>query len=334
MFNVLRFLRLLVPTVVVFVAVLACGGEGGVSEGGSGSEMPSVAIGTVESVSAESVALTQNARAYNTKSARVVDGFGEPLPAADLQQGMWVEVNGAEASTPTGTEIIADSVRLRPAARGVVTNSRLLTVMGSRVVTYQSTVVKPSANVPPNVGDIIEVHGRLKANGSIIASRVEVLANIGAKPFELRGRITAVDLAAQTATVGNQPVSYAFANVKLAGGAPSLGALVRVSAPAGPVDSQAWPVARLISDQVLPTAGVAIFYAQGVTKDFAAGTAGAGPTFTLEGLTVDATNAAVAAEVTEDGVCVVVFGELNASGTLVAKTVQVVNLGTLTSYPE
>ncbi len=329
MFSVFKRLGASLPTVVTAMCVLACGGSGGVSEGGSGTNQRSIAIGTVEAVSPESVALNKNPRPYITKTAKIVDGFGAPLLSSDVLEGMWVEIDGAEIDTA----IVADSVRVRPAARGVVTNSRLLTVMGSRIVSYETTIVKPSSYTPPIMGDIVEVHGRLQANGSIIASRIEVLPSIGTKPFELRGRITAVDLAAQTLTVGNQPVSYAYANVKLSGGAPSLGALVRVSAPVGPIENEVWPVARLVSDQVLPSTGVPIFFAQGVTKDFAAGTAGMGPTFTLEGLSVDASKAVVAPEVNGDAVCVVVFGVLDANGTLVATSVEAVNLGRLTSYP-
>ena len=48
----------------------------------------------------------------------VSDGFGQPMAKEDLRLGMWLEVQGAVDES--GTQGVAQTIRVRPAARGVV----------------------------------------------------------------------------------------------------------------------------------------------------------------------------------------------------------------------
>lgn len=294
----------------------ACGG--GVGTDGTGPSGNTVNVGVATGIGEATV--TVNGVAYERASAAVSDAFGQPLRADDLRLGMWLEV-GASVDEATGTAT-AQSIRVRPAARGTVSavdgSSFSVTLLQSTVrYDNAATVVEGvEAAAALAVGDVVEVHGPLgAATATVEASRIERLAAApsAARPVELRGRVGKLDPAARTLTVGRQAVRYDSAALTLRQ-ALADGQVVRVSALAAPVAGQAWRVERMASDQPLPD-DLGFAYVEGVTTDWAVG-----PTFTLEGLPVDARSANGRGAVTAEGQRVAVIGSL-AGGTLNAKSV-------------
>lgn len=304
---------------LVAMAGAGCGGAG---TDGTGPSEAQVNVGVLKGLSENSV--TVNDFTYDTASVEVQDGFGRPATAEALRLGMWLEVT-ALVDAASGTAR-AQSIRIRPAARGVVSavdrTSLTVTVLQSGArVDESGTVIEGAERAAALVpGDIVEVHGPLgSGSGAFEASRIEKLASGPSekKPVELRGRVSALDSAAQTLLVGKQPVFYGAATLTLRK-ALANGQVVRVSAlagpPAGALVREPWRVERLASDQALPES-LGFLYAEGITTEWRIG-----PLFELEELKVDATTATNRSTVSADGQRVAVIGSL-AEGTLKAKSV-------------
>jgi len=220
------------------------------------------------------------------------------------------------------TSAVAQSIRVRPAVRGRVSAvdgaGLTLTVLESTVRYDNVATVIDGADSAAVLapGDVVEVHGPLGASaGNVEASRIERLsvAPTLQRPFELRGRVSRLDAAARTLTVGRQVVRYDTAALALRQ-ALANGQVVRVTAGAPPVAGQAWRVERMSSDQPLPD-NLGFVYAEGVTTDWVTG-----PTFAIEGVSVNATTANGRGAVTANGQRVAVIGAL-ASGAIRAKSV-------------
>jgi hypothetical protein len=291
-----------------------------VSEEGTGAPVQSVSIGAVDAVSIDSVTLTKDTRPYIVRSAQVVDGFGASLPLGDLKRGMWVQIDGLASTASVG----AETVRLEPAVRGVVAGTFPLTVLGSQIIAYDSTVRDgPAGSSPLQIGQLVEVHGRLGRQGEIEASRIEKLSATDTRPSELRGLVRSVDAIAKTLVLENQLVDYGSLDPTLA---PQVGDSMRVAAAVPPSGAEGWKVNSLRLERSSSSSGAPSYYLQGFTKNFTA-QPGKGPTFSVEGITVDASAALVDAEVNGDDVCVIVLGERRADGTVRADVVFWNNLG-------
>jgi hypothetical protein len=300
--------------VAALALLAACGGVGTDGTGES-----SVNIGVVTGLGDATV--TVNGVVYERGSALVTDAFGQALGAESLRLGMWLEVGGV-IDDAAGTAV-AQSIRVRPAVRGQVSavdgGGLTVTVLESAVRYDNAATVIDGADAASSLapGDVIEVHGPLgTAPGSVEASRIERLsatAPTPTQPVELRGRVSALDTVARTLVVGRQPVRYDVATLTLRQ-ALANGQVVRVSALSGPTAGQPWRVERMTSDQPLPS-DLGFVYAEGVTTAWAAG-----PTFELEGVSVNATTANGRGAVTADGQRVAVIGSLVA-GTINAKSV-------------
>ncbi|KNZ31987.1 MAG: hypothetical protein AD742_14530 [Methylibium sp. NZG] len=282
--------------------LVGCGGAG---EEGTGAQ-PTVNVGVLKAIDGDSV--TVNGVQYARESAAVVDGFDNPLPADDLRLGMWVEVQGTvQADAARGS---ARTIRVRPAVRGVVMAAdgagTTLSVLESQVLLGNASVVDPGIGLPGlQPGDLVEVHGPLGGSaGQVRASRVERLGTGAVPPrFELRGRVSQLDAVARTLVVGRRTVVYDAAAVQLRRALED-GMVVRVSSQRAPVSGQPWAVERLVADQPLP-ANLDFIYVEGVVTGFQSG-----PTFALENLLVNATNAGNRAAVRADGARVAVVGKL------------------------
>ncbi len=298
------------------VVLLGCGGAGTDGTGPSGNDKDSVNVGVATGIAEKTV--TVNGVVYERRGATVSDGFGQPMSGDDLRLGMWLEVTGT-VDDAAGTAV-AQSIRARPAARGVVSAADgggfTVTLLQSTARYDNAATVVEGVDAASEiaVGDVVEVHGPLGPDsGTIEASRIERLSAAVRKPVELRGRVGNLDAAARTLTVGRQPVRYDGAALTLRQ-ALANGQVVRVSSLVAPQSGQPWRVERMVSDQPLPD-NLGFVYAEGVTTDWATG-----PLFTLEGLPVNATNANNKGMVTGNGQRVAVIGSLNA-GTLNAKSV-------------
>jgi Domain of unknown function (DUF5666) len=302
----------------LFVVALmaACGGVGADGTGPSGSDNNTVNVGVATGIDETSV--TVGGVSYERSSASVTDGFGQKMSADELRLGMWLEVSGfVDEASGAAT---AQTIRVRPAARGVVSavdgGGLTVTVLQSTARYDNAATVIEGADSAAAIaaGDVVEVHGPLGVgSGTVEASRIERLSIAVRKPVELRGRVSNIDTAARTLTVGRQAVHYDAAALTLRQ-ALANGQVVRVSSLAAPVAGQPWNVERMTSDQPLPD-NLGFVYAEGVTTDWATG-----PIFTLEGVPVNATNANNKGVVTNNGQRVAVIGSLVA-GTLNAKSV-------------
>jgi Domain of unknown function (DUF5666) len=306
--------------VTALLLVVACGGVG---EEGTGAATQSVSVGVLKGIDDSSV--TVNGITYERAGATLVDGFGNPLAGDSLRLGMWLEVQGDIDAK--GDKGVAQSIRVRPAARGVISAKAaaglLVNVLDSTVALGNGTVLDgvPDSDALQQ-GDTIEVHGPLgSVAGDVTASRVERLARppSGTQAFELRGRVSKLNTQARTLTVGRRPVSYAQASVTLRSALID-GMVVRVSAAAAPQAGQAWDVNKMVADQPLPD-NVGFIYAEGVVEGLQSG-----PLLMLEGLAVDATSANGRSAINAEGLRVAVIGSL-VSGTLRAKTVAVIEPG-------
>lgn len=299
--------------------MISCGG--GVGEGGTGGSRI-YSSGQVTGLS--DTALSVGGVAYERAAAQVVDAFGQPVADERLALGTWVEVEGS--TSDDGRSGTAQTIRLKPAARGLVTavdnTSRQITVLGSAVGYADGTVlegIELASDLRP--GDFVEVHGALGDEvRTVLATRIEKLdpgqGGAGTVPqrFELKGTVTQLDLAARTMRVGGQGVDFAQAQIAVQANL-TAGRVVRVSA-AAPPSGGVWTVDRVIDDRVL-SGDVPWVYAEGVVSQWVSG-----PQFALEGLPVDAREAEKRARVTGNGLRVAVVGSLEA-GVLKARAVTV-----------
>jgi len=318
-----RWASALHMTFALLAGGLLLAGCGGVGEEGTGIQPASASVGMVQGLSDTSV--TVNGVSYAQSAATVTDGFGQPMAKEDLRLGMWLEVQGTVAES--GTEGVAQTIRVRPAARGVVSaagpGGLSLTVFDSTVKLDNSTVLDgtpDAASLAP--GDLIEVHGPLSSvAGDVSASRVEKLHPTPQTPprYELRGRVSLLDPARHSFTLGRRTIDFGVANVTLRQTLAN-GQIVRVSAPAAPLPGIPWTVDKLTGDLDLPE-NLGFLYTEGYVEALVAG-----PNFELEGLAVDASSANGKAGITAEGLRVAVVGAL-VNGKLKAKAVTVVQPG-------
>jgi hypothetical protein len=321
----IRLAAFLASGLSALLLLAACGGAG---EEGTGIQPVTASVGTLEGLSDSSVSV--NGVSYTRGPATsVTDGFDRPVPPEQLRLGMWVEVVGRVDDN--GAAGVAESIRVRPASRGVVSASDSatlsITLFDSNVRLSDSTVIEgapDTAALAP--GDVVEVHGpQRNALGDLSASRVERLASVAPVApaftgFELRGRTSQLDGVAKTVLVGRRLVSYANAQLTLRSGLAN-GQMVRVSAGAAPpAPGMPWAVERLTSDLALP-ANLSFLYTEGFVDDLTVG-----PVFMLEDLPVNASSANGRAAVTGNGQRVAVVGPLS-QGTLQARSVAVVTPG-------
>ncbi|MGL4574352.1 MAG: DUF5666 domain-containing protein [Burkholderiaceae bacterium] len=327
----LKFFHTLTRTTVLLwmvLALAACGvaqdsGEGGVGEDGSGVAPPATVVGVLKGVSDRTV--TVNGVVFDQTRAALVDGFGNPLTRAQLKLGMWVQVDGSVDDA--GKKGEATRIQVRLAVRGNVaareTGGMSVTVLGS-TAKIGADVVFDGVSVPNEieVGDVVEVHGALGSGlGQINASRVELIEKNTNARFELRGKVSMLDLSARTMVVGKQAVRYDAAQISLANNALFNRQIVRVFSSTPPADGQHWAVQRVGTDQELPPQRLAFYYVEGVISDWEAG-----PKFAIEGVRVDASNAQGRDQVTSDGLTVAAFGAVE-KGIVIAKAVTVVTPG-------
>jgi Domain of unknown function (DUF5666) len=297
----------------------ACGGVG---TDGTG-QASTINVGAVTGLS--DTTLTVNGVVFERGSAKVTDAFGLPLAWDALRPGMWLAVEGLV--NEDGSSAVAVEIHVRLAVRGTVSTvdqgGATLTVLGSTVRYDTASTVVDGVDVAGAIqpGDVVEVHGPLAAGDEVDARRIERVSPSPAvaRSVELRGRVSGLDVATRTMTVGRQRVSYATATLTLRQ-ALANGQVVRVAAATGPTGGQQWVVERMTSDLSLPDQ-LGFVYVEGVTTDFAAG-----PTFGIEGIPVDATAANNRNAVTGNGQRVAVIGSI-VGGTIRAKSVARSNPG-------
>ncbi len=298
--------------VLLLSALTACGG--GVGEDGTGAPVKATSVGVVTGISADSVTVSEQTYALPA-SVQVSDAMVGPLSVADIQPGMWVEVQGE--TDAQGGSAVALRIQLIPSVRGAITQvgngQATLTVLDTTISLDANTLLSGANAQALQVGDTVEVHGLLdNSQGQITATRVAVVASVGAGA-ELRGQVTSLDTVQHTMRVGGRLVSYGQATLALPRGL-SEGMVVRVSSAVAPTSGQIWVLDRVLPGQDLDTTVNAAFvYLEGHVDDWATG-----PTFRIDGLPVLAAQANGKASVTQDGLRVAVIGSLR-NGAVLAK---------------
>lgn len=181
--------------------LVSCGG--GVDSGGTGSYVAgpitgygSIVVGGVH---------------YDESQADVRDEFGVAGTPADLQLGMFTEI---QASAPMGTAdaptATASSVRYRSEIVGPVETIDAPTLtfrtLGLNVKVGASTVFDSTLAgglTALQVGDVVEVFGQFDALlHRYTATRVQ--RKTGAASYKLRGLVTGLDTVAKTLVIGGQ----------------------------------------------------------------------------------------------------------------------------------
>jgi len=195
------------------LAVVGCGGGGGVDSGGTG-VTTSYASGAITGFGS---VIVRGVR-YDDTLATVMDDEGRSRSRDDLRLGMTTEIRGSAitvdgtgASVATAAHIAFGSELLGTVDRVDVPGSRLV-VMGQNVDVSPATVFDDSslsgglAALAP--GDVVEVYAFFDAaTVRYRATRIERKGAVTA--FKLRGVVSLLDTTARAFNIGNERISYA-----------------------------------------------------------------------------------------------------------------------------
>jgi Domain of unknown function (DUF5666) len=223
-------IRNLAKSTMLIVAALitACGG----GSGGSTSSTPSAAtsvvtIGTITGFGSVFV----NGVRFDVSAAQITVN-GQPGTQADLRVGQVVKVKGkSTAATAQGT---AQSIEFDHNLEGPIENDPAagsFMLLGQTVMTDGSTSFDPripgAAFAGLKKGDVVEVSGFAQADGSILATRIELES--GSHKLEVRGVITVADDMAKTFNIGDLVVDYSQATLQgFTAAAPAVNDVVKV----------------------------------------------------------------------------------------------------------
>lgn len=226
----MSYQRFFAPFIAALVAfwVAACGGGGGVGEGGTGSfsSGPITGFGSI----------IVNGVRFDDSSAVITDDDGGTRQRGELRLGMVVAIDSTRIDDATATAS-ARAIRVGSDIRGIVTEvnpaQASFKVFGLTVRVVADTVFDDGitggvAGLQPT--DVVEVYGFLnRVQGAFIATRVE-RKPIGTTEFKLRGPIDSVGPG--TLTIGGQVIGTA--GIPLPSGlAPGIVVRVRATLGAG-----------------------------------------------------------------------------------------------------
>jgi Domain of unknown function (DUF5666) len=272
------------------LALLAgCGGGGGGADTAAAS---SYALGPITGYGS----IVVNGVHYDEKGARVFEDDIECSACSGaLKLGMVVEIQGGavDASTSRAT---AGTVRFGSELKGPVsavdTAAGLITLLDQTVVVSDTTVWDSNlAGGLAKVSDLLaagpvllEVHAQFdSATGRYLATRIEREDSLSS--YKLRGTVAGLDTAATTFRIGNAVIHYG--GIAAASRPANLadGLKVRVRLATAPVNGQ-W-VATTLSTGVRKVDDSRHAHLRGTI-----GTVASATSFTVDGVTVDATAAA------------------------------------------
>ena len=318
-----------VLTITLFTALLvSCGGSsysdepdpGGPPVGGIG--RTGLAVGPISTFGSVVV----NGVRYDTTST-IITVDGQPATQSDLRVGQVVLVKGeVDDNQTTGT---ADEIHFEENVKGPVQSidiatSRLI-VLGQTVITGPDTSfddnIQPASLDGLSVGDLVEVSGQTMADGSIVATRIEMKP--AGTAFEVHGTVSNLDSANFRFSINALTVDYSAATLDdFPGGQISNGDFVEAKGNA--LNGNGALTANRVEFKGSPVSGVSGLYVEveGFITRFVSA-----QDFDVSGVSV-ITNASTAFEggVAADlglNVKVEVEGELNANGAIVAEKVDI-----------
>lgn len=189
----------------MLVSVLAACGGGGGGTAGVGTGGTGYASGPVSGFASVIV----NGVDFDDSSASIIDDDGQPFPRDDLRLGMTVDVNSGAITTDGAGLLVATAQRIQvlTLAVGPVDSvdvaGNAVVVLGQRIVIDVATAFDASFTnrlASLTVGQPVQVHGLLGADGSYRATRIAPIT--APASLRLRGVVGAVDTGAATLTVG------------------------------------------------------------------------------------------------------------------------------------
>ena len=299
--------------------LVACGGgtggmTAGIDRGGI------TATGTITGFGSVHV---NGVRYVTTGASFTIDG--NPGTESDLRVGQIVRIEGSIAQdgvTATATRVVFDDEVEGPVQSIDRAASRFVVLGRTIAVSAQTSFddrFTPRSLDGLAVGDRVEVSGRVAANGTVEATRIESKAPQAS--VEVKGLVAALDSNARRFALGALTVSYANAQLDgFASGQPANGDQVEAF---GTVDSGGVLQATRLEKESDGAAGMADEQAdyEGLITRFASAT-----DFSVAGQRVTTTSSTVyeggtASSLALD-VAVEVEGRFNATGVIVASKVQ------------
>lgn len=198
----------ILPTLLV---LSACGGGGG----GAGGVSSDAQTSTISSGVMTKGSVIVNGVRYEDSTANIVLD-DTPKQASSLKDGMVVKVKGR--INADGISGIADNIKAENEVRGAVQliNSTaipaFIEVLGQRVYVDDQTFYDGLTGIANlTLGNPVEVHGLRDANGSLQASRIELLTGTAGLADEVRGIVS--NKTSTSFNLGALLVSYSTATV-------------------------------------------------------------------------------------------------------------------------
>ena len=133
---------------------------------------------------------------------------GQPGAASDLRIGMVVRVDGSINDKTASLVTVDEAVRGRVEQ---VLDANRMVVMGQSVQIDART--RFENGVVPVLGDFVDVHGQVVADGTVAAGFIEKKTTLPALPFAVKGFVKGHSTAARTFMLGTLTVGYANATV-------------------------------------------------------------------------------------------------------------------------
>lgn len=304
---------------------VACGGGGGdagtptASTAASTSGATVLTQGTVTGFGSVIV----NGVRFDDSGVDAVDDDGRKQV---LGLGMSVEVSSGsiDDSRSARAHALRVGAQLLGPVASVAADGLSLVALGQTVDLSDTTVLDDSlsAGLASLVaGDLVEVHGTTDAStGHLVATRIEKKTSAAA--YKLRGTVAALDPSAKTFRIGGATISYASLDSTLVPATLADGVLLRVTLATTPLDAAAglWQATSLgLRGAAATVASGTATEVRGAITAFTSATA-----FSIDGLVVDASGASFpdGSSGIVLGARVEVHGTVNASGVLVATTVE------------
>ena len=303
-------------------AVSACGD----GSGGDGITPPPppptttvVSFGTITGFGSVYV----NGVEYGTDDVQI-EINGEPTTESELEVGYRVQLRARSQGESHSAEVIRYHDNLEGPISAIAADGTTFVAMGQTVLVSSDTSfgsgVSPASIEGLAVGDVVEVSGMLDADGAILATYVDIKPDGG--PYDVSGYVSGLDAALKRFHITALVVDYSAANLDdFPTGEPAEGDLVLVK---GLVfDANGAFVATRIelrSDDWLEADTGDEMEIEGIITDFVSAT-----DFMVAGTKVATTSETEyehgTVEDLAEGVQVLVKGEIDAQGVLVARHV-------------
>lgn len=249
---------------------------------------------------------------------------GEPAMESDLKVGYRVQLRAQSQGESHSADVIRYHDNLEGPVSSIAADGTSFVAMGQTVVVSSDTSfgsgVVPAGIEGLTVGDVVEVSGILDADGAIFATYVDIKPDEG--PYDVSGYVIGLDAALKRFNITALAVDYSAANLDdFPAGAPAEGDLVLVKGfEFGPDGEFIATRIELRSDDWLQPGVGDEMEIEGLITDFVSAT-----DFMVAGTKVATTTATEYEHGSvgdlAEGVMVLVKGEVDAQGVLIARKV-------------